>query len=615
MKNIIIVVFLIAPSFLMAQNGEICVSKIACDARGLYMTVSYNMTVSSSVTLSCNFGLTDNTSRTATFTEVLVGTGTRDILLVRIACNTVNFTTPMNVRYYNSNTGLDVGMTYLNGLCTSRVCCVRDIFPSSCNLSISATQIKTCSTLGNVSLSLSGGIAPFTYLWSTGATTSTLTPTTVGTYAVTVTDVNNCRVIKSDIAVTGNLSVITTSEPRTCTTRGKASAIPSGGTPPYRYRWNTGNTESSLSDLFPNTYSVTVTDALNCTVMKDVIVTEQCTTPLCNMSVTATTQAKMCSSAGTATVSVTSGRFPYTYRWSNGATTNFVANLNAGTYAVTITDAWGCRIVKSDIIVTDNCAQNCTLSAVVTVRPKTCREPGFIRVYPEGGTAPYRFLWSNGSTSSGFINTGSGAAFSVTVTDANSCTTVKDNIIARNNCLPPDCPKYIDNCYEEWEQFILKNYAPSRCKQWETECDTKSDIRRDGKVAIGLNLTSVPDGFKLAVQGGVITNDVKVKLCGSGERWCDYVFEKTYKLMPLADVSKYIYQNKRLPNMPSTADIDKENGYEIKKLALLQQEKIEEAYLHLIKLEEKVKNLTGNVEKKRQRNNKIAHLLKIENEK
>ena len=333
------------------------------------------------------------------------------------------------------------------------------------------------------------------------------------------------------------------------------------------------------------------------------------------MSVTARSEPYLCSIGGFASVTVSGGQSPYRYLWNNGATTSSISGVNAGTYSVIVTDALGFTITKSDIVVANNCVNPCNVSFRTEVNGYCRNQLGTIKIVVESGRSPFNVIWtSNGFSGTGLtIYTSESKTYTITVTDGYGCKMVK-NVTATDAC-PPDCPKYIDNCRAEWEQFILKNYASAKCKQWETVCDTKSDMRRDGKVAIGLNLTSVPDGFNLAVKGGVITNDVKVKLCGSGERWCDYVFDKTYKLMLLADVSKYIHQNKHLPNMPSTADIDKENGYEIKKLALLQQEKIEEAYLHLIKLEETVRNLTNNIEIKRQRNNKIVHLLRIENEK
>jgi hypothetical protein len=324
---------------------------------------------------------------------------------------------------------------------------------------------------------------------------------------------------------------------------------------------------------------------------------------------TSTTQYE-CVARGTASITAFGGKSPYTYAWSNGGTGSIIRGLSAGTYSVTATDALGFKISKSDIVVTDNCTPVCTLTFRADVKGYCVNELGTIKVVVLSGRSPFNILWSSGASSGTgeTIYTPKAGTYSITVTDGNNCRVVQ-NIDAIDAC-PINCTQYVDNCRAEWEEFIIKNYVSGKCKQWETACDLSSDIRRDGKVAIGYALTSVPSGFNLGVQGTVLAKDVKVRLCGMGEQWCDYVFDPTYKLMPLAEMSTYIKQNKRLPNMPSTSDIQKENGYELKKLTLLQQEKIEEAYLHLIKLEEKVKQLQVMVELKKQKNKTMIQLLK-----
>jgi hypothetical protein len=340
---------------------------------------------------------------------------------------------------------------------------------------------------------------------------------------------------------------------------------------------------------------------------------------ICNLSTTITTVPVTCTQSGSATVVTTGGTAPFTYLWSNGATTSSI-NAQEGSYQVTVYDANNCTS-NSTAIITKNCNPNCNLSVSLRIAPfLECSKNGIpkpttsLLAYGFGNFPPYIFNWSTGrtetsTTSSTHIPLGVGArTYSVTVTSPTNGCFVTKSIEVPDLC-PLDCSKNVDNCRPEWEQFVLQTYAKDRCKIWDTDCNTTSTIRRSGKVALGPNLRTVPDGFNLAVQGGVIANEVKVKLCSNGQ-WCDYVFDSKYKLMPLLEVNNYIQQNKRLPNMPSTADIDKEGGYEMKKLTLLQQEKIEEAYLHLIKLEEQIKNAQIKIEAKRSQNNKISQLLK-----
>jgi hypothetical protein len=98
-----------------------------------------------------------------------------------------------------------------------------------------------------------------------------------------------------------------------------------------------------------------------------------------------------------------------------------------------------------------------------------------------------------------------------------------------------------------------------------------------GNVGIG---TLCPD-TKLVVKGMIHTDEVKVDLLvGSG---CDYVFDNTYKLPPLAEVQNYIAQNKHLPEVPSAKEME-ENGMNVKEMNLLLLKKVEEITLYLIQL-------------------------------
>ncbi|MBC7936361.1 MAG: hypothetical protein H7Y86_13505 [Rhizobacter sp.] len=107
-----------------------------------------------------------------------------------------------------------------------------------------------------------------------------------------------------------------------------------------------------------------------------------------------------------------------------------------------------------------------------------------------------------------------------------------------------------------------------------------------GSVRIGS--AAVPTGYKFAINGKMICEEVKVKLASSG--WPDYVFGDTYKLRSLAEVEQFIIQNKHLPNIPSAAEVEKE-GIEVGDMQKRMMEKIEELTLYIIELEKKVEAL------------------------
>jgi len=102
----------------------------------------------------------------------------------------------------------------------------------------------------------------------------------------------------------------------------------------------------------------------------------------------------------------------------------------------------------------------------------------------------------------------------------------------------------------------------------------KMIILPNGNVAIG---SSDPKGYKLAVNGAIHTQEVKVDMTG----WNDYVFDKTYPLKSLSLVKSYIDENHHLPEIPSEAEVIK-NGVNIGEMLKLQIKKIEELTLYVI---------------------------------
>lgn len=113
------------------------------------------------------------------------------------------------------------------------------------------------------------------------------------------------------------------------------------------------------------------------------------------------------------------------------------------------------------------------------------------------------------------------------------------------------------------------------------------NLRLDGtQVAIGADLNTAT-GYKLAVSGKVICEELKVSLTGN---WPDYVFESKYKLPSLAELKKFIEVNKHLPNIPSAKEVE-ENGISVGDMQKRMMEKIEELTLYVIELQQQVNAL------------------------
>jgi len=231
---------------------------------------------------------------------------------------------------------------------------------------------------GSIDLLVTGGITPYGYVWSNGATTEDISGLTIGTYVVTVTDSNGCTVV--DSAIVNEPPLLTASISGTdvsCNagSDGAADLTPAGGTPPYTYAWSGGETTQDISGLVAGTYVVTVTDDHACTATASVTINEP---PVLTASIAGTNVSCNGGSDGMADLTVGGGTSPYSYIWNTTETTEDISGLTAGTYTVTVTDANGCTETASipkmeavntsgSVIVTLNMAVHPFASVTVTV--------------------------------------------------------------------------------------------------------------------------------------------------------------------------------------------------------------------------------------------------------
>lgn len=109
-----------------------------------------------------------------------------------------------------------------------------------------------------------------------------------------------------------------------------------------------------------------------------------------------------------------------------------------------------------------------------------------------------------------------------------------------------------------------------------------------------LTLPSTSGAYKMAVEGGIITEKVRVATTGS-IFWADFVFDKNYKLKSLPQLERYIKLNKHLPGIPTTAEVQKE-GFDLGYNQALLLQKIEELTLYTIEQNKKIETLTKKVE-------------------
>ncbi len=279
-------------------------------------------------------------------------------------------------------------------------------------------------------VAVTGGAPGYSYLWSNTATTPIITGLTAGTYTVTVSDANNCTetaqfTLTEPTAIVSNIT--TTNNPQ-CAGLAAASATASatGGTPGYSFSWSNAATTATINNLTTGTYTVTISDANNCTVTDQVTINQS---PVINTTVTSTDANCFGAATGTATVSPSGGAGGFTFNWSTTATTATASNLAAGKYFVTVSDANGCTALDSATI-----SEPTVIATTVTTVDASCNTSadGSATIAATGGTPGYTFAWTGGLTTATINNLNPGKYF-VTVTDLNNCTVIDSAEIIQSN--------------------------------------------------------------------------------------------------------------------------------------------------------------------------------------
>jgi gliding motility-associated-like protein len=209
----------------------------------------------------------------------------------------------------------------------------------------------------------------------------------------------------------------------------------SGGNGGFTYNWNPalGNTPNP-TNLSAGTYSVTVTDAKSCTATATFPVGNT-QTPLSTVTITGTNVKCKDGSDGSALVNVSGGCTPYTYTWTGGLSGPNPQNIKAGSYTVTVSDsATPAKTGTATVTITEpTAAVSITLNGTTDASTSTASD-GKINITVEGGTKNYKTVWSGGipdANTSGIleVNNVKAGTYSVTVTDANGCSAVRNGIV------------------------------------------------------------------------------------------------------------------------------------------------------------------------------------------
>jgi gliding motility-associated-like protein len=272
---------------------------------------------------------------------------------------------------------------------------------------------------GLIDVSVVGGVAPYDFLWNTGSFDEDIDTLTAGTYVLEIYDDNGCY-LQQTYQVTQSLSPLVLSSVMTPVgcyggTNGSLNLSVVGGTAPYVYSWSNGSTSQDLQDIAAGIYSVIVTDVNGCSATLQDTVTEP---GVYALSAQLTPVACFASSTGSIDLTVIGGTAPYVYNWNNGASTQDLQNLLAGTYSVVVTDQQGCQVSGSYVV--NQPSAVLTLNAVIANVSCSGTTTATIDLTVTGGAAPYTYAWSNQAITEDLASVGVGT-YSVTVTDAGGC--------------------------------------------------------------------------------------------------------------------------------------------------------------------------------------------------
>jgi hypothetical protein len=434
---------------------------------------------------------------------------------------------------------------------------------------------------GVIGTEVNGGVLPYTYLWSNNTTSNKISNEVAGTYSLVLTDMNGCTATSSaTLTQPTELQILSISSPLqngyniSCfeAKDGSIDLTVSGGTPPYEFQWSNGAFSEDLTELDPGIYWVIVRDANGAGEAAQIVLTGPA--PLeASFNVSSYPNGKNVScygcSNGSITTTVSGGAPPYTFNWENGATTANLNNLGIGSYNLILTDANGCSM-EERVDITGPDRDDWTMSG------NAWTDPGLHYL----GTSDNRDL--------------------VLRTNGSERVRIKsDGIVEfRKNTLKVDTLSadslrsvFVDS------QGILRvsganqSLCTSPTNRWVTNyCGNANDIYNlpsSGNVGIGTS--QIPAGYKLAVNGKIICEEVKVKLSTA---WPDYVFREDHLRMPLSELKKFVYANRHLPGIPKAAEVERE-GNNIGDMQAKLLEKIEELTLYIVEQEEKLQKLAS----------------------
>jgi gliding motility-associated-like protein len=307
------------------------------------------------------------------------------------------------------------------------------------NLSVTITQSTaivinytttpiTCYGANNASLSatITGGNGPYQYQWNNLATSLNQTNLSAGTYVITVTDNVGCIQTQSIVipeAPVFTINPIVNNVSCYGANNGSINLNLTGGIAPVALTWSDGSTSGLIrNNLPPGTYTATISDGTPCYIVRTFTIIQP--QPLVLSANTTNPLDCTITNNGAIDLIVSGGTPPFTYSWTNGATTEDLNSLVSGNYGVTVTDANNCVASAQYTLIRPAPIQ-------INVTTETDYDCGAHEVTQQfvaqasGGVPPYQYQWSSGNVSGvngEIMSSDINGAIILTVTDGVGCT-------------------------------------------------------------------------------------------------------------------------------------------------------------------------------------------------
>jgi gliding motility-associated-like protein len=385
------------------------------------------------VTVTDNNGCTASTSSTVTEpSPLLVSSAATDVLCYGASTGAIAVTATGSFAPYSYDWNDGPDTQNRNSIAAGNYS-VTVIDNHGCSASTSATVSQPAAPVtintaagnincfggsnGWITLSVSGGTAPYNYDWGNSIITQNRTNLPAANYSVTVMDNAGCSYQASATVTQPSLLVISSAVTNVTCNGGNNGAIDltvSGGTFPYAYDWGGGITTADRTGLSSGSYTVTITDGNGCTNTHPDAISQ---TSSLTVSISSTNVSCNAGSNGAISLSVSGGVVPYIFSWNDGGNTQNRNNIPTGNYSVTVADAGNCSAVSSASI-----TQPSPLATITTVTNPSCSglSNGSIDLSVNGGISGYSYSWSNNASTQD-LNSLTTGNYAVVITDGNNC--------------------------------------------------------------------------------------------------------------------------------------------------------------------------------------------------